>query len=58
MVTERGDMARKRFKAEQIVVMLREVEIQMAKGWIYSKYAATWAFRNRPTTGGEKNTVA
>ena len=25
-------MARKRYKAEQIVVMLREVEIQMAKG--------------------------
>lgn len=25
-------MARKRYKAEQIVVMLREIEIQMAKG--------------------------
>ena len=25
-------MARKRFKAEQIVVMLREAEVQMAKG--------------------------
>ena len=25
-------MARKRYKAEQIVVMLREVEIQLAKG--------------------------
>jgi len=25
-------MAKKRFKAEQIVLMLREVEVQMAKG--------------------------
>jgi transposase-like protein len=31
MATERG-MAKKRFKAEQIVLMLREAEIQLAKG--------------------------
>lgn len=50
-------MPKKRFKAEQIVVLLHQIEVLMSQGKAAPVPAGTPAFRGRVIIAGEKNTV-
>jgi len=47
----------KRFKPEEIIMKLREVEIQQGKGWTLQRPAARLGSPMRHITVGARNTV-
>ena len=50
-------MARKRYTAEEIIGQLRTLEIELGKGLAVVEACRKLGSRNRPTTGGRKNTA-
>ena len=50
-------MPMKRFKPEQIVNLLRQIEVEIANGKTTRKPARNRKSPNRPTTAGGRNTA-
>ena len=48
-------MSKKRFTTEQIMGILREVEVFVSKGKTYWKYVVIWGSQSRPITDGARN---
>jgi putative transposase len=48
-------MSRKRYKPEQIVNLLRKIEVEIANGKKAAQAAREMASVNRPTTGGGRS---
>ena len=50
-------MPKKRFSAEQIVTLLRQIEVLMAQGSLRRRRAGKLGYRSRAIIAGARNTV-